>query len=113
MPSCRLVVLDLAFNRIQCKGAKTLAYALIHGCNHLKVLQVSYNELKDPGLCALADALSPGKNSMLRCLYAWGNEFGERASKEFGNLIHSGRLLRDFTDVEPYEVDCRIYVAER
>ncbi|CAH8660749.1 unnamed protein product [Schistosoma haematobium] len=106
--NCPLVVLDLAFNRIQCKGAMALADALVYN-THLKVLAVQFCELKGPGLCALAESLIT--NLTLECIYIWGNEHEESACKAFANLICINRLLENCTDIRPYIVDGRTYLA--
>nr|CAH8873662.1 unnamed protein product [Trichobilharzia regenti] len=106
--NCPLVILDLAFNRLQCKGAKALANALLYN-THLKVLAVQSCELKGPGLCALAESLIT--NVTLECIYVWGNEHEESACIAFANLIYTNRLMENCTDVRPYVVDGRTYLA--
>ncbi|VDP79932.1 unnamed protein product [Echinostoma caproni] len=106
--NCSLVILDLAFNRIQCAGARAMASALLSN-THLKVLCVQFCELKGPGLCALAEALIT--NSTLQCIYIWGNEHDESTCIAYSNLLQTGRLTEDSTDVRPYVVDNRTYLA--
>ncbi|KAK4475840.1 hypothetical protein MN116_001091 [Schistosoma mekongi] len=106
--NCPLVVLDLAFNRVQCKGAKALANALLYN-THLKVLAVQFCEMKGPGLCALAESLIT--NLTLECIYIWGNEHDESVCNAFAKLIYTNRLTENYTDIKPYVVDGRTYLA--
>ncbi|KER33052.1 hypothetical protein T265_12680, partial [Opisthorchis viverrini] len=108
MANCSLVILDLAFNRIQCAGAKALATALITN-TRLKVLAVQFCELRGPGLCALAESLVT--NSTLTNIYIWGNEHDESTCIAYSNLLETGRLVPECTDVRPYVVDGRVYLA--
>ncbi|CAH8432262.1 unnamed protein product [Dicrocoelium dendriticum] len=108
MADCSLVILDLAFNRIQCAGAKAIATALLTN-TRLKVLAVQFCELKGPGLCSLAEALIT--NNTLNNIYIWGNEHDESTCIAYSNLLENGRLTPECTDVRPYVVDGRVYLA--
>ncbi|KAF7261822.1 hypothetical protein EG68_00909 [Paragonimus skrjabini miyazakii] len=108
MADCSLVILDLAFNRIQCAGALALASALPTN-TRLKVLAVQFCELKGRGLCALAEALIT--NVTLKNIYIWGNEHDESTCIAYSNLLETERLTEDCTDVRPYVVDGRVYLA--
>lgn len=108
MVNCSLVVLDLAFNRIQCSGAKAIATALLTN-TRLKVLAVQFCELKGPGLCSLAEALIT--NTTLNNIYTWGNEHDESTCIAYSNLLENGRLTPECTDIRPYIVDGRVYLA--
>ncbi|CAL8097663.1 unnamed protein product [Calicophoron daubneyi] len=108
MADCSLVILDLAYNRIQCAGAQALASALITN-TRLRVLAVQYCELKGLGLCALAESLIT--NQTLTNIYIWGNEHDESTCIAYSNLLQTNRLKEENTDVRPYVVDGRVYLA--
>ncbi|ETE72303.1 Leucine-rich repeat-containing protein 34 [Ophiophagus hannah] len=102
-----LEIVDLNFNRIEDDGAFYLSDALT---THNRTLQalvykifipsymdvitlaVTYNNISGAGLVALSDAM--------------------KTNPAFAELLQSGCLKATGTDVEPYEVDGRIYLAE-
>uniref|UniRef100_A0A670ZBW2 Leucine rich repeat containing 34 n=1 Tax=Pseudonaja textilis TaxID=8673 RepID=A0A670ZBW2_PSETE len=105
-----LEIVDLNFNRIEDDGAFYLSDALATHNQTLQALAVTYNNLSGAGLVALSDAMKT--NPVLSYIYIWGNKFDEAACVAFAELLQSGRLKPTGTDVEPYEVDGRIYLAE-
>ncbi|XP_015684715.1 leucine-rich repeat-containing protein 34 isoform X2 [Protobothrops mucrosquamatus] len=105
-----LEIVDLNFNRIEDDGAFYLSDALATHNRTLQALAVTYNNISGPGLVALSDAMKT--NPVLSYIYIWGNKFDEAACVAFAELLQSGRLKPTGTDVEPYEVDGRIYLAE-
>ncbi|VDK21618.1 unnamed protein product [Taenia asiatica] len=100
---CSLTILDLSCNRIQCEGAVAIAKALKKDNNRLVVLYLTYNEIREKGLCALADALL--YNDSLHYIYLWGNGFSEKAAAAWAHLQTIGRIRQDSTDLKPYKVD--------
>lgn len=51
-------------------------------------------------------------NPVLSNIYIWGNKFDEATCVAYSDLIQMGRLNSNNTDVEPFEVDGRVYLAE-
>lgn len=45
-------------------------------------------------------------------VHIWGNKFDEAMCAAYPDLILTGRLKSDNTDVEPYAVDGQVYLAE-
>lgn len=105
-----LEVLDLSFNRIENAGAKYLSETLTSHNRSLKALSVVSNKIEGEGLVALSQSMKT--NLVLSNLYIWGNKFDEDTCVAYSNLIKSGRLKPDDTDVEPYVVDEHIYLSE-
>ncbi|KAL7990981.1 hypothetical protein Chor_014411 [Crotalus horridus] len=105
-----LEIVDLNFNRIEDDGAFYLSDALATHNRTLQALAVTYNNISGTGLVALSDAMKT--NPVLSYIYIWGNKFDEAACVAFAELLQSGRLKPTGTDVEPYEVDGCIYLAE-
>lgn len=95
--------LDLGFNRLEDDGAMHIADALSTLNTNLKTLVVTSNNIGSKGLCALADSLK--MNRTLTSIYIWGNKLEEPAAIAFANLIDSGRITKDNTDVQAYVVD--------
>ncbi|XP_064599186.1 leucine-rich repeat-containing protein 34-like [Liolophura sinensis] len=105
-----LKVLDLGNNRLEDDGAFHLAEALTTYNTTLHTLVVVSNNIRGKGLCALADIMKV--NSSLVSLFIWGNVLEESACIAFANLIDSGRLEPQNTDVKPYVVDGVTYLCE-
>ncbi|XP_032754447.1 leucine-rich repeat-containing protein 34 [Rattus rattus] len=105
-----LEVLDLSFNRIENAGAKYLSETLTSHNRSLKALSVVSNKIEGEGLVALSQSMNT--NLVLSNIYIWGNKFDEDTCVAYSNLIESGRLKPENTDVEPYVVDEHIYLAE-
>ncbi|XP_076788339.1 leucine-rich repeat-containing protein 34 isoform X2 [Arvicanthis niloticus] len=105
-----LEVLDLSFNRIENAGAKHLSETLTSHNRSLKALSVVSNKIEGEGLVALSQSMKT--NLVLSNIYIWGNKFDEDTCVAYSNLIKSGRLKPDDTDVEPYEVDEHIFLSE-
>ncbi|XP_042737013.1 leucine-rich repeat-containing protein 34 isoform X5 [Lagopus leucura] len=105
-----LEILDLNSNRIEDDGAIYLSEALALYNRTLKALSVVSNNISGKGLAALSQAMKI--NVELSYIYIWGNNFDEAACMAFSELIQAGRLKPDCTDVEPYEVDGHIHLAE-
>lgn len=95
--------LDLGFNRLEDDGAIHIANALATLNTTLKTLVVTTNNIGSKGLCALADAMKT--NTTLTNIYIWGNKLEEPAAIAFANLIDSGRLKKENTDIQTYVVD--------
>ncbi|XP_052036639.1 leucine-rich repeat-containing protein 34 [Apodemus sylvaticus] len=105
-----LEVLDLSFNRIENAGAKYLSETLTSHNRSLKALSVVSNKIEGEGLVALSQSMKT--NLVLSNIYIWGNKFDEDTCLAYSNLIKSGRLKPDDTDVEPYVVDEHTYLSE-
>ncbi|XP_062606990.1 leucine-rich repeat-containing protein 34-like isoform X3 [Saccostrea cucullata] len=96
-------ILDLGYNRLEDDGACHIAEALSTYNTNLKTLVVSYNNIGNKGLCALADALKV--NTSLEQIFIWGNKLEEPATIAFANLLESGRIKSEDTDIRAYIVD--------
>ncbi|KAL6097525.1 lrrc34 [Pungitius sinensis] len=105
-----LEVLDLSSNRIEDEGAAYLSEGVAWPGCVLKELSVSSNHMGPPGLLSLAQALRA--SSTLSHLYIWGNCLEEPACQVFGEMMASGRLPPDRTDVSAYQVNGRACLAE-
>ncbi|NWI17111.1 LRC34 protein, partial [Crypturellus soui] len=105
-----LQILDLNSNRIEDIGAIYLSEALALCNRTLQALAVASNNISSKGLLALSDSMKT--NMELSYIYIWGNNFDEATCMAFSELIRSGRLKPHCTDVEPYEVDGHMYLAE-
>ncbi|CAO2613511.1 Leucine-rich repeat-containing protein 34 [Lemmus lemmus] len=105
-----LEVIDLSFNRIENTGAKYLSETLTSHNRSLKALSVVSNKIEGEGLVALSQSMKT--NPVLSHIYIWGNKFDEATCVAYSDLMESGRLKPDSTDVEPYVVDGRVYLAE-
>ncbi|XP_010005197.1 PREDICTED: leucine-rich repeat-containing protein 34 [Chaetura pelagica] len=105
-----LEILDLRANRIEDDGATFLSEALALHNRALRALSVVSNNIGGKGLVALSRAMKT--NMELSNIYIWGNKFDEATCVAFSELIQTGRLSLHCTDVEPYEVDGHVYLAE-
>ncbi|NXG74484.1 LRC34 protein, partial [Baryphthengus martii] len=105
-----LEILDLTANRIEDDGALYLSEALALYNRTLQALSVVSNSISGKGLVALSDAMKA--NTELSYIYIWGNKYDEASCMAFSELIQTGRLKPNCTDVEPYEVDGHIHLAE-
>uniref|UniRef100_A0A8C3RPA9 Leucine rich repeat containing 34 n=1 Tax=Chelydra serpentina TaxID=8475 RepID=A0A8C3RPA9_CHESE len=105
-----LEILDLNSNRIEDDGAIYLSEALALYNRTLQALAVVSNNISGKGLVALSDSMKT--NMVLSYIYIWGNKFDEATCVAFSDLIENGRLKPNCTDVDPYEVDGHIYLAE-
>ncbi|XP_047423630.1 leucine-rich repeat-containing protein 34 isoform X4 [Mugil cephalus] len=105
-----LEILDLSSNRIEDEGAVYLSEAITWpGCT-LRELSVISNNIRTEGLVSLAQALKA--NATLTHIYIWGNHLEQPVCQAFGELISSGRLSPEQTDVSPYKVDSQVFLAE-
>ncbi|NWZ49799.1 LRC34 protein, partial [Haliaeetus albicilla] len=105
-----LEILDLNANRIEDDGAFYLSEALTLYNRTLQALSVVSNNISGKGLVALSDAMKT--HMELSYIYIWGNKFDEATCMAFSELIQMGRLKPNCTDVEPYEVDGHVHLAE-
>ncbi|XP_071898464.1 leucine-rich repeat-containing protein 34 isoform X4 [Anas platyrhynchos] len=105
-----LEILDLNSNRIEDDGAIYLSEALALHNRTLQALSVVSNNISGKGLVALSQAMKT--NTELSYIYIWGNKLDDATCMAFSELIQTGRLKPDCTDVEPYEVDGHVYLAE-
>ncbi|KAL6061034.1 hypothetical protein STEG23_003390, partial [Scotinomys teguina] len=105
-----LEVIDLSFNRIENTGAKHLSETLTSHNRSLKALSVVSNKIEGEGLVALSKSMKT--NLKLSNIYIWGNKFDDATCVAYSDLIKRGRLKPSNTDVEPYVVDGRVYLAE-
>ncbi|XP_009644066.1 leucine-rich repeat-containing protein 34 isoform X1 [Egretta garzetta] len=105
-----LEILDLSANRIEDDGALDLSEALALYNRTLRALSVVSNNISGKGLVALSDAMKT--NTELSYIYIWGNKFDEATCMAFSELIQTGRLKPHCTDVEPYDVDGHVHLAE-
>ncbi|XP_041824259.1 leucine-rich repeat-containing protein 34 isoform X2 [Melanotaenia boesemani] len=105
-----LEIINLSFNRIEDEGATYLSKAITWSGCVLKELSVKSNNIRSEGLLSLAQAMK--KNKTLTHIYIWGNHPEELACEAFRDLISSGRLPPEQTDVRAYEVDGQVFLAE-
>ncbi|NXS56587.1 LRC34 protein, partial [Brachypteracias leptosomus] len=105
-----LEILDLSANCIEDAGAIYLSEALALYNRTLRALSIVSSNIKGKGLVALSGAMKT--NTELSHIYIWGNKFDEATCMAFSELIQMGRLKPDCTDVEPYEVDGHVHLAE-
>ncbi|KAM6953784.1 leucine-rich repeat-containing protein 34 [Aplochiton taeniatus] len=105
-----LEILDLSFNRIEDDGALYLSEAVALPTCSLKALSIPSNNIGKLGLVALATAMKA--NSTLTHIYIWGNRLDETVYKAFSELLASGRLTPEHSDVSVYEVDGQVFLAE-
>ncbi|KAG8581188.1 hypothetical protein GDO81_007582 [Engystomops pustulosus] len=105
-----LEILDLTSNRMEDEGAMYLAEAIHLYNSSLKALAIVSNNITGQGLKTLAAATKQNKG--LEYIYIWGNVLDEDACMAFSDLLYSGRLNASTTDVRPYTVDGRVYLAE-
>ncbi|KAK9527442.1 hypothetical protein VZT92_014004 [Zoarces viviparus] len=105
-----LEVVDLSSNRIEDEGAAYLSEAVAWPGCVLTELSVRSNNIRTEGLLSLAHALTV--NTTLDHVYIWGNHLEEPVCQAFGELVASGRLPPEQTDVSAYEVDGRVFLAE-
>ncbi|KAM9189844.1 leucine-rich repeat-containing protein 34 isoform 3-T3 [Dugong dugon] len=108
--STTLEVIDLSFNRIENAGASYLSKTLSSHNRSLKALSVVSNNIEGEGLVALSQSMKT--NTTLSHIYIWGNKFDEATCVAYSDLIDTGRLKPDSTDVEPFVVDGHVYLAE-
>ncbi|XP_026161584.1 leucine-rich repeat-containing protein 34 isoform X2 [Mastacembelus armatus] len=105
-----LEIIDLSSNRIEDEGAMYLSEAITWpGCG-LRELSVNSNNIRTEGLLSLAQARKGA--TTLTNIYIWGNHLDEPVCQAFRELISSGRLLPEQTDVSVYEVDGQVFLAE-
>ncbi|KAF7645172.1 hypothetical protein LDENG_00208890 [Lucifuga dentata] len=105
-----LHILDLSSNCIQDEGAVNLSQALaLPGCS-LRELSVSHNSIGTEGLLTLAQAMKV--NGTLTHIYIWGNQLEEPVCLAFSQLMSSGRLPAEQTDVSVYQVDGQVFLTE-
>ncbi|XP_066524627.1 leucine-rich repeat-containing protein 34 isoform X2 [Hoplias malabaricus] len=105
-----LEILDLSSNRIEDEGAICLSEAIALTHCRLRALSIPSNNIGTAGLVSLTKAM--GKNPHLTHIYIWGNRLEEPVCVAFSQLIARGTLLKEHTDVFPYEVDGHFYLAE-
>uniref|UniRef100_A0A2I3HM06 Leucine rich repeat containing 34 n=1 Tax=Nomascus leucogenys TaxID=61853 RepID=A0A2I3HM06_NOMLE len=105
-----LEVIDLSFNRIENAGANYLSETLTSHNRSLKALSVVSNNIEGEGLVALSQSMKT--NLTFSHIYIWGNKFDEATCVAYSHLIQTGCLKPDNTDVEPFVVDGRVYLAE-
>ncbi|XP_068566292.1 leucine-rich repeat-containing protein 34 isoform X2 [Cebidichthys violaceus] len=105
-----LEVVDLSSNWIEDEGGVYLSEAVAWPGCVLRELSVSGNNIRTAGLLSLAHALTV--NTTLNHVYIWGNHLEEPVCQAFGELIASGRLPPEQTDVSAYEADGRVFLAE-
>ncbi|XP_062297415.1 leucine-rich repeat-containing protein 34 [Scomber scombrus] len=106
-----LEIIDLSANRIEDEGAAYLSEAVRSPGCVLRELSVCSNNIRTEGLLCLAQALK-ANNTPLTHIYIWGNHLEEPVCQAFKQLISSGRLLPEQTDVSAYEVDGHVFLAE-
>ncbi|XP_051249388.1 leucine-rich repeat-containing protein 34 isoform X1 [Dicentrarchus labrax] len=105
-----LEIIDLSCNRIEDDGAVYLSEAVARPGCVLRELSVSSNNIRTEGLLSLAQAMSV--NTTLNHVYIWGNHLEEPVCQAFRELVASGRLPPEQTDVSAYEVDGRVFLSE-
>ncbi|XP_030254037.1 leucine-rich repeat-containing protein 34 isoform X1 [Sparus aurata] len=105
-----LEVIDLSYNRIEDEGAVYLSEAVSGPGSVLRELSVSSNNIRTEGLLSLAQAMKV--NPTLSHIYIWGNHLEEPVCQAFSELMTSGRLPPEQTDVSAYDVDGQVFLAE-
>ncbi|KAM9332671.1 leucine-rich repeat-containing protein 34 [Pholidichthys leucotaenia] len=105
-----LKIIDLSSNRIEDEGAVYLSEAVAWPGCVLTELSVRSNGIRTKGLLSLVQAMKT--NTTLTHIYIWGNQLEELVCQAFSQLMSSGRLDVERTDVSPYQVDGRTFVAE-
>ncbi|XP_030842798.1 leucine-rich repeat-containing protein 34 isoform X1 [Strongylocentrotus purpuratus] len=110
MKNTPLEVLDLGHNCIEDDGAMDLSRALTDMNTNLHTLVITSNNIKAPGLCAIASAMENNPN--FNSVFIWGNHHEEDACNAFHRLIEGGNLEPEKTDVKPYVVDGQVYLSE-
>ncbi|XP_060718027.1 leucine-rich repeat-containing protein 34 isoform X3 [Tachysurus vachellii] len=105
-----LKILDLSFNRIEDEGAVCLSDAIMLKHTGLRALSIQSNNVSTLGLLSLSKAINT--NPHLTHVYIWGNRLEEPVCVAFSQLLSSSRLSEQHTDVTPYTVDGRVYLAE-
>ncbi|XP_056663370.1 leucine-rich repeat-containing protein 34 [Monodelphis domestica] len=105
-----LEVIDLSSNRIEDEGSMYVCEALAFYNTSLKVLSIVSNNITGKGLIGFSESMKT--NTTLSHIYIWGNKFDKETCEAFSNLIETGRLKQENTDVEPYKVDGCVYLAE-
>ncbi|XP_020364559.1 leucine-rich repeat-containing protein 34 isoform X1 [Oncorhynchus kisutch] len=105
-----LEILDLASNRIEDDGALYLSQAIALPTCNLKALSIPNNNIATVGLVSLSRAMQA--NNTLTHIYIWGNRLEEPVCQAFSDLLSSGRLSSEQTDVCVYEVDGCVCLAE-
>ncbi|CAB1341033.1 unnamed protein product [Coregonus sp. 'balchen'] len=104
------LILDLASNRIEDDGALYLSQAIALPTCNLKALSIPSNNIATVGLVSLSRAMQA--NNTLTHIYIWGNRLEEPVCQAFSDLLSSGRLSSEQTDVCVYEVDGCVCLAE-
>ncbi|XP_038273383.1 leucine-rich repeat-containing protein 34 isoform X3 [Dermochelys coriacea] len=111
--SC-LMELHLCKHEMKNFGVERLCDALYENCSlrylDLSWLAVASNNISGKGLVALSNSMKT--NMVLSYIYIWGNKLDEATCVAFSDLIKTGRLKPNCTDVDPYEVDGHEYLAE-
>ncbi|XP_071506837.1 leucine-rich repeat-containing protein 34-like [Diadema antillarum] len=110
MKNTPLEILDLGHNCIEDDGAMDLSKALASMNTNLHTLVVTSNNIRAPGLCALAYAMEQNPN--FNSVFIWGNHHEEEACNAFNKLLKEGHLDLAKTDVKPYVVDGHVYLSE-
>ncbi|KAJ8010759.1 hypothetical protein DPEC_G00078490 [Dallia pectoralis] len=105
-----LEILDLSSNRIEDDGAIYLSQAIAMPTCSLKALSIPSNNIATAGLVSLCQAMQA--TSTLTHIYIWGNKLEEPVCQVFRDLLSSGRLPAEQTDVCVYEVDGCVCLAE-
>ncbi|XP_054408949.1 leucine-rich repeat-containing protein 34 isoform X8 [Pongo abelii] len=109
-----LVALHMCKHDIKNSGIQQLCDALYLNSS-LRYLDVSWlsvvsNNIEGEGLVALSQSMKT--NLTFSHIYIWGNKFDEATCVAYSDLIQMGCLKPDNTDVEPFVVDGRVYLAE-
>uniref|UniRef100_A0A3P9P3W8 Leucine rich repeat containing 34 n=2 Tax=Poecilia reticulata TaxID=8081 RepID=A0A3P9P3W8_POERE len=105
-----LEIIDLSSNRIEDPGAEYLSEAICCEGSVLRELSVCRNNISTCGLLSLSGALT--NSPTLTHIYIWGNHLEEPVCQAFKELLDTGRLTPEQTDVRPYEVDGHVFLAE-
>uniref|UniRef100_A0A9J7XII8 Leucine rich repeat containing 34 n=2 Tax=Cyprinus carpio TaxID=7962 RepID=A0A9J7XII8_CYPCA len=118
-------------NRITRDGAKCLSEVLKQNPT-LEILDLSSNRIEDDSAVYLSEDIKLPHSKCIALFthetisfvcnqseflshtfsYILGNKLEEPVCMAFSQLISSGRLLEEHTDVSPYEVDDHVFLAE-
>ncbi|NXW09689.1 LRC34 protein, partial [Fregetta grallaria] len=113
----RLRYLDLSCNKITRDGVKFLG-ELLKRNQTLEILDLGANRIEDDGAIYLSEALALYNRTLqalsLRCSQVeyYMSDSCSYSFQAFSELIQTGRLKPNCTDVAPYEVDGHVHLAE-
>uniref|UniRef100_A0A669QV18 Leucine rich repeat containing 34 n=1 Tax=Phasianus colchicus TaxID=9054 RepID=A0A669QV18_PHACC len=115
--NCSLRYLDLSCNKITRDDVKFLG-ELLKQNQTLEILDLNSNRIEDDGAIYLSEALALYNRTLkalvfqVRMKFKLLLHFYIHFEEQERELIQAGRLKPNCTDVEPYEVDGHVHLAE-